>query len=125
MSSQPRIRSVDKPAKVSAKQEERARRKLGQPARPQLIEEPEKAKAPWSDGGVAIGIDPDEVRPHLMESLFQMHDVCDSDAGEAFLNRLIRLMGTDKLDLPPFPDVAWELDSLLRQGDPPLVKVVN
>jgi HD-like signal output (HDOD) protein len=80
---------------------------------------------PWEHGGVAPSLDPDVVRPALMGSLFDALDECTTEAGEAFLSRLIRQLGTDKLDLPPFPDVAWRLDTLLRLGDPPLLRVVK
>jgi HD-like signal output (HDOD) protein len=60
-----------------------------------------------------------------MEALFQEVDAAQRTPDQEFLRRLIRLLGTDKLDLPPFPDVAWQLDTLLRLGDPPLVKVVK
>jgi HD-like signal output (HDOD) protein len=122
----PRIRSVPGPSGGGAVTEARARRTLAQPARPQLVEEPgASGVAPWEGGGVALSIDPDEVRPHLMESLFEIQDQCETEAGKAFLNRLIRMMASDQLDLPPFPDVAWQLDTLLRLGDPPLVRVVK
>lgn len=122
----PRIRSVPSASDGQVIAEARARRNLAQPAKPQLIEEPGVAgPAPWDNGGVAPSIDPDEVRPHLMEALFEMQEQCETDAGKAFFTRLLRLLGTDQLDLPPFPDVAWQLDSLLRLGDPPLVRVVK
>lgn len=107
--------------------EARARRRLAQVAPPALVEDPETVEKtpPWATGGVAPSIDPDEVRPHLMGTLFEIQDACKSEADRAFLLRLIRLMGTDQLDLPPFPDVAWQLDTLLRLGDPPLVRVVK
>ena len=108
-------------------QEARARRHLAQVPPPALVEDRATLETlpPWADGGVAPDIDPDVVRPHLMGLLFEIQDQCHSDADRAFLLRLIRLMGTDQLDLPPFPDVAWQLDKLLHQGDPPLVRVVK
>jgi HD-like signal output (HDOD) protein len=60
-----------------------------------------------------------------MEALYAEVDDCTNEADEGFVRRLIRTLGTDKLDLPPFPDVAWRLDTLLRLGDPPLVRVVK
>ncbi len=82
-------------------------------------------QAPWARGGVAPDIESEVVRPQLMGRLFEYQDRCESEADKAFLSRLIRLLGTDQLDLPPFPDVAWQLDTLLRLGDPPLVRVVK
>jgi len=108
-------------------QEARARRQLGQTPQPTLVETPESTEVepPWKEGQPAPSIDPDEVRPFLMGALFELQDQCDSEADKAFLTRLIRQLGTDQLDLPPFPDVAWQLDTLLRLGDPPLVRVVK
>ncbi len=74
---------------------------------------------------MAPSVDPDVVRPHLMGTLFEMSDRATTDANRDFLMRLIRSMGTDELDLPPFPDVAWQLDKLLHLGDPPLARVVK
>ena len=108
-------------------EEARARRSLGQPPAPSLVQDPssDDVVAPWDNGTVAPSINVDEVRPHLMGALFDIQDACDNPADYAFLNRLIRMLSLDQLDLPPFPDVAWQLDTLLRLGDPPLVRVVK
>ena len=108
-------------------QEARARRQLGQTPPPTLVEDlqSDKVNPPWKVGQPAISIDPDVVRPHLMGALFEVQDECETEADKAFLTRLIRQLSTDQLDLPPFPDVAWQLDKLLRLGDPPLVRVVK
>ena len=107
--------------------EARARRRLGQDPHPPLVKASVSAVAapPWAAGGVSPSVDPDVVRPHLIGTLFEISDQCQTDADRSFLLRLIRLMGTDQLDLPPFPDVAWQLDKLLHLGDPPLVRVVQ
>ena len=87
-----KIQSVPPPSDEQAVSEARARRKLAQPARPQLVEEPGvSGSAPWDNGGVAPSIDPDEVRPQLMESLFEIQDRCQTEAGKAFLNRLSKI----------------------------------
>lgn len=108
-------------------EEARARRSLGQPPAPSLVQDPGAVgvRAPWEDGSVAPSTDAEAVRPHLMGALFDIQDACESSADYAFLNRLIRMLSLDQLDLPPFPDVAWQLDTLLRLGDPPLVRVVK
>ncbi len=80
---------------------------------------------PWEAGGVAESLDPDELRPVLLGKLFEEADACKAEADKDFVTRLIRTLGTDQLDIPPFPDVAWQLDTLLRLSDPPLVKVVK
>ena len=108
-------------------EEARARRSLGQPPAPSLVQDPETVgvQPPWEGGAVAPSTDVETVRPHLMGALFDIQDACKSPADYAFLNRLIRMLSLDQLDLPPFPDVAWQLDTLLRLGDPPLVRVVK
>jgi HD-like signal output (HDOD) protein len=108
-------------------EEARARKSLGQPPAPSLVQDPdsEEVMPPWARGSVAPSIDIDELRPHLMGALFDIQDRCEAPADYAFLNRLIRMLSLDQLDLPPFPDVAWQLDTLLRLGDPPLVRVVK
>ena len=108
-------------------EEARARRTLGQPPTPSLVQDPESPEVtpPWQGGTVAPSVDVEAVRPHLMGVLFDIQDGCESPADYAFLNRLIRMLSLDQLDLPPFPDVAWQLDTLLRLGDPPLVRVVK
>ena len=115
------------PRSIQQTRESEARRKLGQVPPPSLVEVTSSGdtRPPWEGGGVAPHIDADEVRPHLMGVLFEHQDRCRSEADKAFLSRLIRQLGTDQMDLPPFPDVAWQLDTLLRLGDPPLVRVVK
>lgn len=94
---------------------------------PALVEDPENDEVikPWEQGGVTLSLDPEEIRPLLMAKLFEEADRAQEQADKDFITRLIRILGTDKLDLPPFPDVAWQLDTLLRMADPPLVKVVK
>ncbi len=94
---------------------------------PSLVEDPESPGVvkPWEAGGVAESLDPDELRPVLLGKLFEEADACKAEADKDFVTRLIRTLGTDQLDIPPFPDVAWQLDTLLRLSEPPLVKVVK
>jgi len=93
---------------------------------PALVEDPASGVIkPWEEGSVTPSMDPEELRPHLLTKLQEEIDQCEDVAGKEFLTRLIRVLGTDQLDLPPFPDVAWQLDTLLRLSDPPLVKVVK
>lgn len=93
---------------------------------PILVDDPPTpVPRPWEGGGTPDSADPSEVRPALMAALFDEVDKAKDAADQDFLRRLIRLLGTDKLDIPPFPDVAWQLDTLLRLSDPPLVKVVK
>jgi HD-like signal output (HDOD) protein len=38
---------------------------------------------------------------------------------------LVRVLGAETLDFPLFPDVAWKLDRLLKEGNPPIVRVAR
>jgi HD-like signal output (HDOD) protein len=91
------------------------------------VEDPEGVGVvkPWDGGSVTPSLDPEELRPLLMSQLFEEADRCPEQADKDFITRLIRTLGTDSLDLPPFPDVAWQLDTLLRLSDPPLVRVIK
>jgi len=80
---------------------------------------------PWDLGGVAPSLDAKVVRTALLGDLFRRGDECENDGDRAFISRLVRIVGTEKLDLPPFPDVARQLDKLLRQPEVPMNKVVK
>jgi HD-like signal output (HDOD) protein len=57
--------------------------------------------------------------------LFQELDGSHSNADRDFLTRLVRTLGAETLDFPLFPDVAWKLDRLLKEGNPPIVRVAQ
>jgi len=80
--------------------------------------------APWADARPAPG-DANASRPALLEQLYAEHDRATSEGDRAFLQRMIRECGSRKLDFPLFPDVALELDSMLRHGEPPAADVVR
>jgi HD-like signal output (HDOD) protein len=80
---------------------------------------------PWDLGGVAPSLDAEVVRTALLGELFRRVDDCTNDGDRAFITRLVRIVGTERLDLPPFPDVARQLDKLLRQPEVPMNKVIK
>lgn len=79
----------------------------------------------WTLGRNAPSANPLEVRTFLLQRLFELADQSDHEGDVAFLKRLVRTVGTEALDLPPFPDVARQLDRLLRQRDVPIRKVAR
>jgi len=121
-----RSRAVEPEDETSPTTASKTRRPTSVAATPMLVvDHASQVPRPWEDGGVPDFSDPEEVRPALMGALFDEVDQAEHQVDQDFLRRLIRLLGTDQLDLPPFPDVAWQLDTLLRLSDPPLVKVVK
>ena len=83
------------------------------------------APASWQRGLPAKSLDPTEVRKQVLTSLYQMRDQAEAPNDVAFLERLVRVVGTENLDFPPFPDVARKLDTLLKKGDPSMAQVVR
>lgn len=80
---------------------------------------------PWQSGHNALSTVPAEVRTHMLSELYREVDEVDHEGNRDFIVRLMRIIGTEKLDLPPFPDVARQLDKLLRQAEVPINKVVK
>ncbi len=80
---------------------------------------------PWLSGHNALSAVPAEVRTHMLGELYREVDEVDHAGNREFIVRLVRIIGTEKLDLPPFPDVARQLDRLLRQAEVPINKVVK
>ena len=73
----------------------------------------------------ASSLDVGTVRKQVLKSLYGMCDEPMPPSDVAFLERLARVVGTENLDFPPFPDVARKLDRLLKAGDPSITKVVR
>ena len=88
-------------------------------------EGPNIIQAPWEETHCAPSLDSDDVRTFLIRSLFEELDGCVAENDRNFLTRLVRVLGAESLDFPLFPDVAWKLDTLLRDGDPPIVQVAE
>ena len=83
------------------------------------------APASWERGLPARCADVGAVRRDVLTSLYELRDEYLAPNDAAFLGRLIRVIGTENLDFPPFPDVARKLDALLKRGDPDMMQVVQ
>jgi HD-like signal output (HDOD) protein len=86
---------------------------------------------PWRDGDRLRSLDPESVHNHLVSELDTLirevrakrSDTRDGDL--RLIERLIQRVDRRQLDLPPFPDIARELDTLLRQPDTDLVQIAR
>lgn len=96
-----------------------------EPEMAQVQVAPDIVEGPWLRGGVPSGGSCEEVRTALLRELYEEKERQLEPADKAFLERLIQLVGTEKLDFPPFPDVARQLDSLLKERDPSMFQVVR
>jgi HD-like signal output (HDOD) protein len=79
---------------------------------------------PWVDATPSPS-DPDEARTALLDRLYAAHDATPHEGDRAFLQRVIRECSSRRLDFPLFPDVALQLDGMLRCGEPPVDDVVR
>ena len=82
-------------------------------------------EGPWLRGGIPSGSTCEEVRTALLRELYEEKSRHSEPADVAFLERLIQSVGTEKLDFPPFPDIARQLDALLKERDPSMFQVVR
>jgi len=82
-------------------------------------------EGPWLRGGVPSSSDPNQVRTELLRALYEEQEGQQAPEDEAFVQRLIQVVGTQKLDFPPFPDIARDLDALLKERDPSMFHVVR
>lgn len=71
----------------------------------------------------APSVDAGETRAALVRSLYSRLDETEDAGDRAFVDRLLRALGRETLDLPLFPDVAHRLDGLIRRGEPSLHEV--
>jgi len=85
----------------------------------------ELVEGAWLRGGVPSSHDPNQVRTELLRALYEEKEGQAAPEDEAFVQRLIQVVGTQKLDFPPFPDIARDLDALLKERDPSMFQVVR
>ncbi|MFM2244653.1 MAG: hypothetical protein RL071_727 [Pseudomonadota bacterium] len=83
------------------------------------------AQAPWRRGAPAPALDLAAVRGHLRFTLDELAGRASNNADRALPEQLNRLISTDQLDLPPFPDVARELDELLKQTTTDILQIAR
>ena len=79
----------------------------------------------WELGGVSPSVEFQVVRTALMAELSRLMGTCADEGDRSFVMRLLLLVGKDKLDIPPFPDVARRLDRMLRSPEVPMHKVIK
>jgi HD-like signal output (HDOD) protein len=70
-------------------------------------------------------MEPSIVRRHLRDQLRALHEELSTGPDRALAERLLVLVETDQLDLPPFPDVARELDELLQQSTTDILQIAR
>ncbi|MBO86934.1 MAG: hypothetical protein CL927_16415 [Deltaproteobacteria bacterium] len=86
---------------------------------------------PWTTWCPAPDLDGGVVRAAILRDLLEQIDEVESlhtpeaEADARFLGRLVRCLGSERLELPVFPDVSLRLDRLLRRPSPPLSEVMD
>ncbi len=83
-----------------------------------------EADAPWEGSHVALSIDADFVRQALKDE-FESELKRAKGGDRKFLLRMIRLFDSRSLDLPPFPDIAQELDAILKKKNTTVMQIAS
>ncbi len=83
-----------------------------------------RGAAPWEGAQVATSIHVDVVRERLREELnLELQHATGGD--RTFLVRLMHVLESPNLDLPPFPDVAQELNEMLKDENTSVVQLAG
>ncbi|MBO86935.1 MAG: hypothetical protein CL927_16420 [Deltaproteobacteria bacterium] len=82
-------------------------------------------RAPWKVVQPAPSLDPLVVQKFLKERLKALAEDTKHAADAKFVERLLVQLGRDQLDLPPFPDIAQELDELLKQTTTDILQIAR
>lgn len=82
-------------------------------------------QAPWKAVKPAPSLDPLVVQKHLKERLKALAEDARHAADAKFVERLLVQLDRDQLDLPPFPDIAQELDELLKQTTTDILQIAR
>ena len=98
--------------------------KLG--ADQQEVEElrPEDSE-PWAHPFVAPSMDVDLCQAQLTRSIRSELELVNEPKNVAFLTRLLKFVEQEKIELPPFPGIALELDQVLNSPEPSMQQVIN
>ena len=80
---------------------------------------------PWLVGGVPRSPDPRAVRTDLTKVLYEELDKTRRQPDQVFLQSLLRTVGMEDLEFPPFPKIAHQLDVELSRVDPNMAKLVR
>jgi len=82
-------------------------------------------EAPWLRLRPVRSLEPTVLRRHALEAVESLETEARTDADRAFLKSLRRQVEADQLDLPPFPDVARELDELLKETTTDILQIAR
>ena len=82
-------------------------------------------EAPWLRLRPVRSLEPTVLRRHALEAVDALDAEARTDADRAFLKSLRRVVQADQLDLPPFPDVARELDQLLKETTTDILQIAR
>jgi len=94
------------------------------PVAPVIAVTADQVEGPWLRGGLPACAPADTLRTELLRALYEEQSHQNAPEDVAFIGRLIQVVGTAKLEFPPFPNVARELDGLLKERDPSMFQVV-
>ncbi len=92
---------------------------------PVLVGEQRRGPPPWDRSAVAPAMEPTVVRRRLRQELEALAAETPPGGDRDFAERLLKLVENDKLDLPPFPDVARELDELLQRTTTDILQIAR
>lgn len=83
------------------------------------------SRAPWRSTKPSPSLEPVQVQRFLRERLRTLAEDARHRADKRFIERLLQQVDSDQLDLPPFPDVAQELDELLKQTTTDILQIAR
>jgi HD-like signal output (HDOD) protein len=82
-------------------------------------------RAPWKTVRPAPSLDPIVIQNFLKDRLRELAADVRHTTDRRFVERLLQQVDADQLDLPPFPDVARELDELLKQTTTDILQIAR
>ena len=82
-------------------------------------------RAPWRTVKPVPSLEPVVIQRFLKDRLGALADDARHRADKRFVERLLQQVDADQLDLPPFPDVAQELDELLKQTTTDILQIAR
>ncbi len=80
---------------------------------------------PWTLGGSPSSFEKDVLMDEVLGRLGEYLERAESGSERTFVQSVMDAVFRGQLDIPAFPDVARELDALLRHGDPMMTQVVR
>lgn len=89
-----------------------------QPSAPPPARSGQSPPAPWVAAAPAAALEPGALRAGLLRGLLAEQAGLAPGPDRAFVERLLHLVGDERLELPVFPAVAQEINGLLAQGQP-------